>query len=138
MLKKLGYVELFKAVQEVVEENTGLRCYDSIPKNAPSPFYFAEIVNVRPENTKTMFIDVFTVFIHAIAEPNKSSMDIYRLVQDLEEALTKEIKLCEEHWVLSQTSQGLNGIQTDETGEKHAVLAYEFKVVYGFKIKGGM
>ena len=34
-----------------------------------------------------------------------------------------------------QTDAGVQTIMTDETGEKHAVLDYVFKVAYGFKIK---
>lgn len=134
-LKKLNYTDLFKSIQSRIEEFTGLKCYDKIPQDAPSPLYYAEIVQVRPENTKTMFIDVFTVLIHCISEPNKGSMAVYKLIQEVEESLTKDIILNPEYWILNQSSQGLNSIQLDETDEKHAVLAYEFKIVYGFKIK---
>lgn len=135
MLKKLSFIDLLREVIIKVEEGTGLRCYDEIPKNAPSPFYFAEIVGLRSENTKTMFVDVFTVFIHAISKPSNSSIELYNLVQNLEEAMTREIELPCEYNLLLQTSQGLNSMQRDETNEKHAVLGYEFKVNYGFKIK---
>lgn len=135
MLKKLGFVDFMKSVIERIEEGTGLRCYDDIPKNAPSPFYYAEIIGLRPENTKTMYVDVFTVFIHAIAEPSNSSVGIYKLIQDLEEAMTKEIGIDDIYTVMLQSSQGLQRIQTDETNERHAILAYEFKICYGFKTK---
>lgn len=137
MLKKLGFVEFIKAVINKVEEGTGLRCYDAIPKNKPSPFYYAEIVGLRPANTKTMFVDVFTVFIHAIAEEqdNDSSIAIYNMIQDLEEAMTSEIDIDCKYTVISQDSLGLQRIQTDETGEKHAILSYDFKICYGFKVK---
>lgn len=135
MLKKLSFIDFYKAIQNKIESKTGLRCYDDIPKDAPSPFYYAEIVGLRPENTKTMYIDVFTVFVHAIAEPGGSSVGVYKLIQDLEEAMTERIEIGEEYWILEQTSQGLQQIQTDETNEKHAILAYEFKICYGFKVK---
>ncbi|MCR2045488.1 DUF5072 family protein [Anaerosalibacter massiliensis] len=135
MLKKLSFIDFYKAIQEKIESKTGLRCYDDISQDAPSPFYYAEIVGLRPENTKTMYVDVFTVFVHAIAEPGGSSIGIYKLIQELEEAMTERIDIGEEYWILEQTSQGLQRIQTDETNEKHAILAYEFKICYGFKIK---
>ncbi len=135
MLKKLSFIDLYKAIQNKIESKTGFRCYDDIPKDAPSPFYYAEIVGLRPENTKTMYVDVFTVFVHAIAEPGGSSIGVYKLIQDLEETMTERIEIGEEYWILEQTSQGLQQIQTDETNEKHAILAYEFKISYGFKVK---
>lgn len=135
MLKKLSFIDLLKAVQQRVEMGTGLRCYDDIPKDAPSPLYYAEIVGLRPENTKTMYVDVFTVFIHAIAEPTTSSVPVYKMIQSLEEAMTVDIDIGEEYWVMNQTNQGLSRIQIDETGEKHAIMGYEFKVTYGFKTK---
>ncbi|MCQ6963936.1 antigen B, partial [Methanolobus chelungpuianus] len=68
-----------------------------------------------------MYVDVFTVFVHAIAEPGGSSVGVYKLIQDLEEAMTEKIEIDEEYWILEQTSQGLQQIQTDETNEKHAI-----------------
>ncbi|NBI08244.1 DUF5072 family protein [Senegalia massiliensis] len=137
MLKKLGFVEFIKAVMDRVETGTGLRCYDAIPKNAPSPFYYAEIVGLRKADTKTMFVDVFTVFIHVIAEPqeNNSSVAVYKMIQELEEAMTEDIDIDCKYTVISQDSLGLQRIQTDETNEKHAILSYDFKICYGFKIK---
>lgn len=137
MLKKLGFVKFIKSVIDRVELGTELKCYDAIPRNAPSPFYYAEIVGLRPANTKTMFVDVFTVFIHAIAEEqeNNSSVAVYKMIQDLEEAMTKEIDIGCEFRLIEQNSLGLQNIQTDETNEKHAILSYEFKICYGFKAK---
>ena len=37
--------------------------------------------------------------------------------------------------MLLQSNAGLQNIQTDETNEKHAIVAYEFTVCYGYKIK---
>lgn len=135
MLKKLSFTDLLKQVIVRVQDGTGLRCYDDIPLNAPAPFYFAEIVGLRPANTKTMYVDVFTVYIHAIAKASNSSIEIYKLIQELEEAMTKDIVLPCEYNLLLQTGQGLNTIKIDETNEKHAILSYEFKINYGFKIK---
>lgn len=135
MYKQLGIVDLISAIQSKVQDSTNMACYDAVPGNTPSPFYFAEVVGKRPAHSKTMWRDVFTVWIHAIAEPGDSSVQIYEMVQNLEEALTEDISLPEEFELIMQTDNGIQMIKTDETGEKHAVLAYEFKVCYGFKCK---
>lgn len=135
MYKQLGLVDLISAVQKKVEDRTGLKCYDAVPDNAESPFYFAEVAGKRPVPSKTMYRDVFTVWLHAIAEPGDYSTQIYELIQRLEESLTEEISLPEDVQLLLQTNNGVQTIKTDETNEKHAVLAYEFAVCYGFKCK---
>lgn len=135
MNKQLGLVDLISAIQSKVESRTKLKCYDAIPKNAKSPFYFAEVSGKRPAHTKTMYRDIFTVWIHVIAEPAKSSVQIYELIQKLEEALTEDIELPEDMELLLQTNNGIQTIKLDETNEKHAVLSYEFTVCYGFKCK---
>lgn len=133
--KQMGLVDLISAIQNKVEERTGFRCYDAVPINKPSPFYYAEVVGKRPAHSKTMWRDIFTVWIHAIAEPGESSVQIYELIQKLEEALTEDIDLPEEYELIMQTNNGIQTIKTDETKEKHAVLAYEFMVCYGYKCK---
>lgn len=135
MYKQLGLLDLIYAIQVKVEAKTKLRCYDAVPNNAPSPFYFAEVIAKRPAHTKTMYRDVFTVWIHAVAEPGQSSVRIYELIQLLEESLTEDIILPEGFELILQTNNGVQRIKTDETNEKHAVLAFEFTVCYGFKCK---
>lgn len=135
MYTQLSFLDLIAAVQEKVEDKTELKCYDAVPDNASSPFYFAEVVGKRPAHTKTMWRDIFTVWIHAIAEPTDSSVPIYGYIQMLEEALTEDIRLPESFELVMQTNNGVQTIKTDETNEKHAVLAYEFMVCYGFKWK---
>lgn len=135
MYKQLGLLDLVHAVQEKVENKTELRCYDAVPDNAPSPFYFAEVVSKRPAHTKTMYRDVFTVWIHVIAEPGQSSVRIYELIQLLEEAMTEDITLPDGFELVLQTNNGVQSIKIDETNEKHAILAFEFTVCYGFKCK---
>lgn len=136
-LVQLGLVDLIAAVQTLVEAKTGMRCYDAVPPNADSPFYFAEVIGKRPDNSKTMFRDVFTVYIHAIAQPDEygSSKAVYELIQRLDEALTEEISLPEGFWLIWQKNSGLQVIKTDETDEKHAVCSFEFCISYGFKVK---
>ena len=107
--KQLGLVELITSIQKRVKSGTGLECYDAVELNAASPFYFAQVVGKRPAHTKTMWRDVFTVWIHAIAEKGDSSVQIYELIQNLEEALTEEIILPEEYELVMQIN---NGIQT--------------------------
>ena len=135
MYKQIGLTDLISAIQKKIEVHTGTMCYDAVPENAPSPFYFAEIIGKRPAHSKTMWRDIFTVWIHAVAEPGKSSVKIYRLIQELEEALTEDIELPEGFYLIMQTNNGVQTIKTDETNEKHAVLAYEFMICYGFKCK---
>ncbi len=133
--KQLGLVELIAAIQKRVKNGTGLECYDAVGLNAASPFYFAQVVGKRPAHTKTMWRDVFTVWIHVIAEKGDSSVQVYELIRKLEEALTDDIELPEEYELIMQTNNGIQTIKTDETGEKHAVISYEFTVCYGFKCK---
>ncbi len=135
MLKQLGLVELLSAVQEKVESNTGLRCYDDVPIGVDTPLYYAQVIGKRPSPSKTMWKDVFTVWIHAIAEEGNSSVGVYDLIQKLEEAMTEDIKLKEPHQLVMQTNNGIQVIKKDETNEKHAVLEYELTVCYGFKSK---
>ena len=49
--------------------------------------------------------------------------------------MTEDLELPEPYWLVLQTSQGLQTLKQDETGEKHAVAIYEFTVCYGFKTK---
>lgn len=135
MYKQLGLVDLIHGIQAKVEEKTGVKCYDAVPRNAPSPFYFAEVIGKRLAHTKTMYRDVYTVWIHAIAQPGDSSVQIYEMIQQLEETLTEDISLPEGFELILQASNGVQTIKTDETNEKHAVLSFEFTVCYGFKCK---
>ena len=135
MYKQLGLVDLIHGIQAKVEEKTGVKCYDAVPRNAPSPFYFAEVIGKRPAHTKTMYRDVYTVWIHAIAQPGNSSVQIYEMIQQLEETLTEDISLPEGFELILQASNGVQTIKTDETNEKHAVLSFDFTVCYGFKCK---
>lgn len=135
MYKQLGLVDLIHGIQAKVEEKTGQSAMTAVPRNAPSPFYFAEVIGKRPAHTKTMYRDVYTVWIHAIAQPGDSSVQIYEMIQQLEETLTEDISLPEGFELILQASNGVQTIKTDETNEKHAVLSFEFTVCYGFKCK---
>lgn len=135
MFKRLSFIDLVKSIKTKIENNTKIKCYDEVPENAQSPFYFIEVVSSRPANTKTMWCDIFQVFIHAVSQPCNSSVPLYNLIQKLEEALTEDIELPQEFNLILQSNNGIQTIKTDETNEKHGVMSYEFKICYGFRIK---
>lgn len=140
MYKKLNLNDLLSVIIKRIEEQTGLKCYDAVPDNAPSPFYFAEVRRVTPANTKTNYRDTISVYIHAIAKPGNtvsgiSSVEVNQLIQQLQEALSTEIELPEPFYLALQTDNGVQSIQTDETNEKHAIMTYDFTVSYGLKCK---
>ena len=133
--QKLSPVTLIAAVQEKVEALTGLRCYDHVPLNEKSPLYFAEITRIHPANSKTMFRDVYSVAIHCIAEESPSSVGVYNLIENLQSALSEDIILPEPFTLVMQTDNGVQTIKTDESGEKHAIVNFDFMVSYGFMCK---
>lgn len=133
--QKLSPVTLIAAVQEKVEALTGLRCYDHVPLNEASPLYFAEITQIQPANSKTMYRDVYSVAIHCIAEESPSSVGVYNLIENLQSALSEDISLPEPFTLVMQTDNGVQTIKTDESGEKHAIVSYDFTVCYGFICK---
>ena len=135
MLVKMDTVEIHKILKNHIETRTELRCYDTVPKTAPAPFYYAELIGKKQDNTKTMWREVFTFAIHCIAAPDAGSVSIYEMIDKLEEALTDDLNLPEPYWLVLQTSNGLQTLKQDETNEKHAVLTYDFTVCYGFKTK---
>ena len=133
--QKLSPVTLIAAVQDKVEALTGLRCYDHVPLNEASPLYFAEITRIQPANSKTMYRDVYSVAIHCIAEESPSSVGVYNLIENLQSALSEDITLPEPFELVMQTDNGVQTIKTDESGEKHAIVSYDFTVCYGFICK---
>lgn len=133
--QKLSPVTLIAAVQEKVEALTGLRCYDHVPLNESSPLYYAEITRIRPANSKTMYRDVYSVAIHCIAEESPSSVGVYNLIKNLQSALSEDITLPEPFELVMQTDNGVQTIKTDESGEKHAIVNFDFMVSYGFMCK---
>lgn len=133
--QKLSPVTLIAAVQDKVEALTELRCYDHVPLNETSPLYFAEIIRIQPANSKTMFRDVYSVAIHCIAEESPSSVGVYNLIENLQSALSEDITLPEPFELVMQTDNGVQTIKTDESGEKHAIVSYDFTVCYGFICK---
>lgn len=135
MLKKLSLVDLIAAIQKRVEGTTDLRCYDAVGKNTESPFCFVEVVGKRPANTKTMFREIFTVWIHAISVSEDGNIGIYQMIEQVEESLTEDIELPKPFELILQSGLGVQTIKKEVTRENHAVVAYEFMVCYGFKMK---
>ena len=135
MLRKISITTLMAEIIRLVETNTGLRCYDAVPLNTPSPFYFLELVSVRPKNTKTMYVDSYDFQFHCIAEVDYSSVKIHTLIQQLEEALTNNLVLDDPYNVIRVIDNGVVVIRTDETGEKHAICPVSFEISYGFICK---
>ena len=133
--QKLSPVTLIAAVQDKIERLTDLRCYDHVPMNEESPLYFAEITRIQPANSKTMYRDVYSVAIHCIAEESPSSVGVYNLIENLQSALSEDITLPEPFELVMQTDNGVQTIKTDESGEKHAIVSYDFTVCYGFICK---
>lgn len=133
--QKLSPVTLIAAVQDKIETLTDLRCYDHVPMNEESPLYFAEITRIQPANSKTMYRDVYSVAIHCIAEESPSSVGVYNLIENLQSALSEDISLPEPFELVMQTDNGVQTIKTDESGEKHAIVSYDFTVCYGFICK---
>lgn len=136
MLQRMGIGEFLGVLIETIGERTGLPCVDS-PDGEESPFYSIELTRTEPANTKTSFVDKYSVWIHCVAAPVTpySNAPVLRLVKTLEEALTRDIPLSEPFRLNNQTYEGVQALKKDESGEGHAVLAYSFEVCYGFKCK---
>ena len=135
MLRRMNITDLMKAVQTQIKNGTGLPCYDSVPENAASPFYFMSYAGSQPADTKTMYVDRHTVDIHIIADVSPSSVPVFRYIQALEQAMTEDISIPKEYKLVRQSSGGVRTIQNDETGEKHAVMSFTFLISYGYKVK---
>lgn len=135
MYKQLNLTDLLKSIKKQVETNTELKCYDVTPDNAPSPLVYAEIVGLKNTDNKTMFCKSYSVWLHVISEEVKSSVPLHKYIADVQEAMTEDVELPEGFTLIMQTDNGIQTIKTDESGEKHAVLEFEFRVCYGYKFK---
>ena len=136
MLKKLGILDMHVALKYRIEKGTELKCIDHVELNQPSPFTFLEIVGQIERNTKTMYVDEFNIHVHVISASALSSVQHYKNIQDVQEALTEYINLPDGYELFGQVTSGLlsNYIEK-ETNERHAVIGFVFKISYGFKIK---
>lgn len=137
MLRRLSPTELLSVLINHVESRTGIRLYDN-PEGKKSPFYSFDSIEREPNNTKTMFMDRFSLSIHCISAPplgEYSSQPVLEMENRLEEALTDELELPEPYELVHQECQGINAVKRDPSGEGHAVVSYNFDVCYGFRCK---
>lgn len=135
MIRRLSITQVLKIVIEQVERVTHKRCYDAVPKDAPAPFYFIEVTNVTPKNTKSILVDQFNLYVHCIAEANPSSVPVNALIEGLQEALTERLYLPDPFDLIRIVDNGVIIIKTDETGEKHAVVSISIEIAYGYICK---
>lgn len=137
MIKRLSILNLHIAIKNLIEDYSSLKLVDGVKENEPSPFTFFEIVDMQPDNSKTMFVDKFTIHIHIISksEKNMSSVSHYENIQAIEEVFTKRMELNEPYDIFRQSNDGMITNMMEETGERHAVLSFSFWVSYGFKAK---
>lgn len=135
MMQKLSFVTVLAAVIKKIEEHTGLRCYDSVPKHAPLPFYYAEIAGQVPDPSKTMWKERYQIFIHVWADGSNGSIALLNAIQKLEEAMTEGIELPDGYELIMQTPTGVQRIIEEEDHSKHAIMGYDFTIFYGYKMK---
>ena len=135
MLQQFSIIELIKQIQKAVLSGTGKKCYDHVEKGQVSPFYYTEIVQSKPANTKAMYVTEYTVNIHVVSESGKTSVPLFKEIQALEEAMTADIDIPEPYELIYQMYNGIQSVYTEDTNEKHAVLNYTFKVCYGYMMK---
>lgn len=137
MLKRLSIIDMHQAVQSLIKRYTNLKSVDGIKIDEESPFTFIEIFEKVPMNTKTMFIDKYTIHIHVVSamEKNDSSVNHYGNINQIEEAMTKRMILQPPFDIFRQEDNGMITNYMDETGERNAVLSYSFWISYGFKVK---
>ena len=118
MYRQVSIVELIKRIQERVEAGT-----------------VAELVGSRPADTKRMYVQDYVVNLHCISPDLPSSVPVLKMIQRLQETMTEDVELPAPYQMLMQTNGGLSQVYQEETGERHAVIPYSFKIVYGFKCK---
>lgn len=138
MLRRLSPVDLVAAIVARVQDGTGTRCVLD-PDDEPSPLYSVSLVGSRPGKSKTMFLDVFDVQIHAISSPSRSREGVLAMVASLEEAMEQDVVVdaseCPIFNLVRQDDMGIQNIKRDGTGEWHAIVAYELTVSYGLIAK---
>lgn len=134
MTQKLSFIDLVLSAQNLIEEKTLHRCYDDIPVDAPLPHYHVEVVTQEPVASKTMWKEMYELFVHCFAKGG-SNVPVYDLIRELEEAMTIRLSLPEGYQVLLQSPMGLQHLVEDEDGTKHAVMGYRVTVLYGYKRK---
>lgn len=136
MIQRLSLAVFLGCLIEAIEAGTGTSCYDS-PENRDSPLYSVELQSTQPENTKTMYIDAITVWVHCISEPVRpySNAKVLGMVQRLEQALADGFELPAPFSLYRTTCNGVQTVKKDETDESHAIAEFTFRVCYGLRVK---
>lgn len=136
MIQRLSLAVFLGCLIEAIEDGTGVKCYDS-PENRESPLYSVELQSTQPENTKTMYIDAITVWVHCISEPVRpySNAKVLGMVQKLEQALMGGFGLPAPFSLYRTTCNGVQTVKKDETDEVHAIAEFTFRVCYGLRVK---
>lgn len=134
MYQKLSFTDVLASIISKVETNTGLKCYDSIPKDTIVPYYHAEMLGSIPEKSKTMLKDRYQAVIHVHTESG-GSVKVFEAIKNLEEALTEDIELSGGYEVTLQVPNGVSQILDEADGTKHAIIGYDFVIFSGFKMK---
>lgn len=134
-LKQFPITSLIAAIQKTVQDGTGKKCLDFVPKDQPSPFYYVEFIGSQPGNSKTMFVTDYTVYIHVISEESESTVPVYKYMDDLSESLTEDISIPDPYWLVFQRNDGVKSVYREETGEVHGVVQYTFRISHGWKAK---
>ena len=134
-LVRLSPVVLLGAVARLVEDGTGTRCATAVREDEASPFYFVELAGSRPAKSRTMWLEDFTCYVHAVSVPSEGQIEVLGMVADMEEAMEAAVTLPAPFHLVLQTEDGVQRVMRDPTGEWHAVTAYTFRVSYGLKVK---
>jgi hypothetical protein len=137
-VRRLSPVDLLAAVVARVEAGTGTKCVLD-PSDEESPLYSVSFVGSRPGRSKTLFLDVMDVQVHAISQPSGSEGEVLAMVAALEEAMEEDVVVdaseCPVFHLVRQDDMGVQTVKRDPTGEWHAIVAYELTVSYGIIAK---
>lgn len=134
--RQLSLTDLIAAIQKQINDNTDLKCLDVVPENTMPPVVYVEVVRVSPVDSKTFYMKEYEVYVHIIADGQRSSVPVYTIIQDVQEAMTANIELPDYVRLVTQTDAGVQTLYTYQaTNEKHAVLDYVFRIAYGYKAK---
>lgn len=135
ILQQFPITQLIKAIQTRVKKTTGMKCLDHVEKNEKSPFYYVEFRQSKPGNSKTLFVQDYTIYIHIITEETESSVPVYKYIELLEEAMTQDVEIPDPYGLVFQMNNGVQSIYREETGEIHGIVNFLFRISYGYKCK---
>ncbi len=133
--QSLGFVDFMKILKITIEKKTKLPCYTVIPNQTSYPFYYIEGVERKTVDAKSMWQELFTVYIYIIGESSDDGMKILNDIHELEQSLDDGILLSQEYKLIKQINNGIQMIKIENTNEVHAVIQYDFMISYGYKYK---